>query len=280
MRCLRIALFSLFPVVTKGFSTVAPLTRYHSTILSSSRRYHPNPSNRNTSSTKSLSHTYRPHSSSSALSTSPSGIDDLPILYQAGVFFGIYVIMAISTSQTIKVIDGFSKSVLGLEKWRAGFIDTSLPFLLGLMFLVAGVAHFTANDAFCQIYPPLKTWGIWYIPGSAQFHVAWTGIVEILGGSGLLLGAFQSLMQNEEDDDNFILKLVKPCSAGLLFILTILVTPANIYMYTHGALMGDIMPPLDLSFHYVRFIVQVLLLSQLFVLAKDSFFFAWGDELD
>ena len=40
------------------------------------------------------------------------------------------------------------------------------------------------------------------------------------------------------------------------------------------------MPPLDLSFHYVRFVVQVLLLSTLWILAKDSFFFVWGDELD
>ena len=66
----------------------------------------------------------------------------------------------------------------------------------------------------------------------------------------------------------------------MLFLLTVLVTPANIYMYTHGAVMGADMPPLDVSFHYIRFVIQVLLLSTLFVLAKDGLFFAWGDELD
>lgn len=217
----------------------------------------------------------------SALLASPSGIDELPVLFQTSIFFGIYVLLGISTSQAIKAIDSISKSVIGLEKWRDQFIDTSLPLLLGLVFLAAGVGHFLAFEAFCDIYPPIGTWGIWYFPGTSAFHVTWTGIVEILGGGGLLLGGLQSVLGlgDDDDEDSWILKLIKPASAATLFLLTIVVTPANIYMYTHGALMGD-MPPLDVSFHYTRFIVQVLLLSQLFVLAKDSFFFAWGDELD
>ena len=51
-------------------------------------------------------------------------------------------------------------------------------------------------------------------------------------------------------------------------------------MYTHGVTMGDSMGELAVSFHYIRFAVQVLFLSLLFVIAKDSFFFTWGDELD
>ena len=30
-------------------------------------------------------------------------------------------------------------------------------------------------EAFKAIYPPLGTWGCWYLPGSSDFHVAWTG---------------------------------------------------------------------------------------------------------
>ena len=111
----------------------------------------------------------------------------------------------------------------------------------------------------------------------------------MVGGGGLLFGVVRSFImmgysndnaEGEENDDDWSLKLIQPISAGTLFVLTVLVTPANIYMYTHGATMGDNMGELDVSFHYVRFAVQVLFLSLLFVVAKDSFFFAWGDELD
>ena len=49
-------------------------------------------------------------------------------------------------------------------------------------------------------------------------------------------------------------------------------------MYTHGATMGT--GPLPLAFHYVRFAVQCVLLGLLATLAKDSFFYAWGDEIE
>jgi len=162
-------------------------------------------------------------------------------------------------------------------------VDTSLPILLGLVYVSGGIGHFALADAFRDIYPPIGTWGIWYLPGSAEFHVAWTGVVEVLGGGGLLFGGLRSslgMADDDDEDDNWILKLVQPISAAVLFLLTVLVTPANIYMYTHGATMGDSMGVLDVSFHYFRFGFQVLFLSLLFVVSKDSFFFAWGDELD
>jgi len=180
-----------------------------------------------------------------------------------------------------KALEVISKSVIGLERWRDNVIDTTLPLLLGLLYLTAGIGHFANADAFQDIYPPKGTWGIWYLPGSAEFHVAWTGLVEILGASGLLFGAARSILagDDEGDDESLAINLIKPISAATLLLLTIVVTPANIYMYTHGATMGD-MAPLDISFHYTRFVVQVAFLSLLITLARDSFFFAWGDELD
>ena len=73
-------------------------------------------------------------------------------------------------------------------------------------------------------------------------------------------------------------KFIPPAACAGLLLLTIAVTPANIYMYTHGATMGT--GPLPLTFHYIRFAVQCVLLGLLATLAKDSFFYAWGDEIE
>ncbi|KAL7509541.1 hypothetical protein ACHAXN_009551 [Cyclotella atomus] len=209
-----------------------------------------------------------------SLHVSPSGIDEWPLVSQTAVFFGTYAALAAATAPTIKLIDGVSKSI-GMERWRLNVIVTTLPIILGLFYLAAGVRHFANSQAFQDIYPPIGTWGIWYLPGSAEFHVAWTGMVEVLGAVGLLLGAARDILGLEEDG---LVNFIKPISAALLFVLTVVVTPANIFMFTHGAVMGD-MAPLD-TFHVTRFAVQVLLLSLLFTLARDGFFFAWGEELD
>lgn len=219
------------------------------------------------------------------LSNSPSGIDELPILAQAATFIGVYGALGIGTAAGSKGLDILSTEVFGLERWRGAVIETFLPGALGSVYLLAGAGHFLAADAFCNIYPPQGTWGFWYLPGSASFHVAWTGCVEVLGGLGLWWGVFRSMAANNDDGDeeeegNLIPRLVQPISALTLFALTCLVTPANIYMFTHGATFGPDMPPLGLQFHLTRFAIQVQVLSLLLALAKDSFFFAWGDELD
>ena len=127
----------------------------------------------------------------------------------------------------------------------------------------------------------MGTWGIWYLPGSAAFHVAWTGVVELVCGAGLIFSGIRDAIGSEDgEEENILINFIKPICASTLFLLTILVTPANIYMFTHGAVMGEDMAPLDMSFHVTRFTVQVAFLSLLFTLARDSFFYAWGDELD
>lgn len=210
-------------------------------------------------------------------------MDELPLALQAGAFVGIYALLGAATSASVRAVDALSSSAaIGLERWRGRFVETSLPLALGAFYLAAGAGHFVDAGAFAAIVPPDGTWGVWRVPGSAEFHVAWTGAAEVLGGGGLAYGGLRSVLGagGEEEDESWPLKLLRPASAGALFLLTILVTPANIYMYTHGATMGEGMGALDLSFHYFRFGLQVLLLSLLFVLAKDSLFFAWGDELD
>jgi uncharacterized membrane protein len=220
--------------------------------------------------------------SSSIIKASPSGIDEWPLISQTLVFFGAYVALASASYPTIKLLETFSQFVVGLERWRIYVIDSTLPILMGLVYLLGGIGHFVAAESFQDIYPPIGTWGIWYLPGSAAFHVAWTGVVELLGGAGLIFSGIRDAIgseDGEEENNMLLINFLKPICASVLFVLTIMVTPANIYMFTHGAVMGD-MAPLDVSFHYIRFAVQVTFLTLLFTLARDSFFYAWGDELD
>ena len=128
-------------------------------------------------------------------------------------------------------------------------------------------------EAFKAIYPPLGTWGCWYLPGSSDFHVAWTGAAELLGGAGLLLGCLLSVVGQEStptasgvgiagqdlySGDRYILAedtasqlrawagragpQLRLRAGRAVFFLVLAVSPANMYMYTHGAVMPGVTP--------------------------------------
>ncbi|KAJ8599820.1 hypothetical protein CTAYLR_004026 [Chrysophaeum taylorii] len=190
----------------------------------------------------------------------PSGIDALPLAEQAAVFASVYAGLGASTVLATRGVESL-KQIEAFRQWTRTF------FLIGAIFAVIGVSHFTAEDAYLGIYPPRGTWGFWNLPGSPEFHVRWTGAAEILGGAGLFIGG----LAKEIAPDTAVAKLA-PLASVALFALVLCVTPANIYMYTHGAEMVGIPPPgpLPLTFHYVRFALQVLLLTVLATLASSS----------
>eukprot|EP00878_Enallax_costatus_P006079 GHUV01006375.1.p1 GENE.GHUV01006375.1~~GHUV01006375.1.p1 ORF type:complete len:247 (+),score=61.17 GHUV01006375.1:223-963(+) len=138
-------------------------------------------------------------------------------------------------------------------------------FPLGPIFIAAGVAHFTAEQGFKNMYPHQGAWGFWSLPGSDKFHVYWTGAAEILGGLGMCIGALPL---------NSIPSWLCPTSALGLFFLTAAVTPANIYMYTHnapGPLPESAEPAaLPWPFHALRGVMQMVLLAVLWGIATAS----------
>lgn len=128
--------------------------------------------------------------------------------------------------------------------------------------MAAGAAHFAVKSDFENIYPYRGAWGLWYLPGSPEFHVVWSGIAELLLGAGLTVGTLMNLLTATSGSD-----LVEKSALGLL-VLTALVTPANIFMYTHGARLPVSQPPVAVEFHYIRAALQSILFAQFYTLAQ------------
>ena len=112
------------------------------------------------------------------------------------------------------------------------------------------------------MYPHQGAWGVWRLPGTPRFHVAWTGVAEVAGGLGLLSGAYLAWLPA-------VPEWLESASALGLIALTVAVTPANTYMFTHNA-PGPLPPDADESAltippagHFARFLLQVFLLSLL-----------------
>ena len=129
--------------------------------------------------------------------------------------------------------------------WYAPFYSV-LPFILSATFIAAGIAHFVIEDTFTAFVPKKGSWGgLWNVPAPGasqlgityeQYHCYWTGIAEIGAGLLLILTKLQVV--------DFIPEQIP---AFMLLLLTVAVTPANIYMFTHDPDVPRI-PPLPYPF--------------------------------
>jgi uncharacterized membrane protein len=175
---------------------------------------------------------------------SPSGINVLPLSNQAIIVANIFLALFFSTYGLISLFD----YVVGTYPTFSYILSIwqSTWFLLGPIFVLAGIAHFVIDKEFMNIVPPNGAWGFWYVPGNKLFHVYWTGVAEVLLGSLLTIGGVSQLLDISLPL-NFLkgAELVNVSSFGLL-LLTIMVTPANVYMYTHGARLPMSSPQVSL----------------------------------
>jgi len=178
-----------------------------------------------------------------------------------------FAALAAGTSVCINLWHGPGEALTQATLGPNGFdnlTSTVFPIVFGIIFAVVGVLHFVAKDNFVLIVPPRGTWGgLWQAPAPfaeelgvtyEEFHTYWTGVAEFLGGLWLLAGGL-GLTDTQ-------------LPAILLFLLTIGVTPANLYMFTHDAHPGENVPRLAYPIgHIARFVVQCGLLSNFWIMA-------------
>jgi len=196
-----------------------------------------------------------------------SGINTLPTQTQSAVFFSIFLGLALGTIGLSSFLDDITLKYDWVQTWRYTW-----P-LLGVIYAAAGVTHFTLEEEYSNIYPAKGSWGLWNLPGSAKFHVQWTGVAEVLGGLGLVIGGlYDAFAPVYTEIPNVITKagIGSDAAAGLL-LLTLVVTPANIYMYTHGAKLPMDGPEIPVAGHAVRGVMQIVLLALLYQMGQGSF---------
>ena len=174
----------------------------------------------------------------------------------AFLFFGSF-----SFVNLLNGVQGLSSDFFDL--WRLTFAP-----VLGLIFAAAGATHFTNQKDYAAIVPPEGTWGFFTVPtpGIASlpgdmsyedYHVFWTGVAELTGGLALLAGGLGAGV------------VPKEFAAFCLLCLTVAVTPANIYMFTHDAQMGEL-PEIEYpNGHAARAVLQCVLIGLLW---KTAFY--------
>ena len=191
---------------------------------------------------------------------SPSGINTLDEPLQAAVIGALTVGLG---ALTVAIAGPGFDALRGSSLW-----ELSRPTwpLLGLIYVAAGIAHFTETDGFENFTPPNGTWGFWFTPFSPRINVLWTGAAEIFGGAWMTFGAAAPLLGISLPAE---LGPVVSDGALTLFLVTLAVTPANYYALTHGANF-----PLDVeaspASHLVRLAFQAVLLAMTWEMAGTT----------
>ena len=113
-----------------------------------------------------------------------------------------------------------------------------LKYLLGLLFVAAGLNHFLSPDFYLKIMPPALPWHLFLVYAS--------GVFEVLLGAALLI------------------KRTTRLAAWGLIALLVAVYPANIHM----ALNPDLFPEYSRAALWARLPIQLILIAWVYWYAR------------
>eukprot|EP00751_Fragilariopsis_kerguelensis_P019936 CAMPEP_0170884654 /NCGR_PEP_ID=MMETSP0734-20130129/35168_1 /TAXON_ID=186038 /ORGANISM="Fragilariopsis kerguelensis, Strain L26-C5" /LENGTH=256 /DNA_ID=CAMNT_0011269427 /DNA_START=12 /DNA_END=779 /DNA_ORIENTATION=- len=173
---------------------------------------------------------------------------------------GLSASLVVGTSLLVTILSTIEQKVLPDNSWF-GTLGNVGTIPLGVIFAAIGAAHFAKPETFTSIVPPKGTWGgLWQVPAPGadkfgvtyeEYHTYWSGLAELLGGLLLAASGFGLVPVTIQQFDAF-----------LMLILTLAVTPANIYMATHDAQMEGGPPPMAYpDAHIFRGVIQIILLA-------------------
>lgn len=224
-----------------------------------------------------------PIESSSSTTTTTTSTTTTTIQYigtmddriQQITFIIAFIALGFGTQLCIHLWYTIGMTLLGIDYFYT--IQTQIfPIVFGTIFALVGICHFIFVQNFARIVPPYNCWGqLWKVPAPyhtqmnisyEEYHSYWTGMVEFLGGIWLLYtGIMSDVLSSSSLSTSSSAATILP--ATLLFLLTIGVTPANLYMFTHNASPGGIVPSLQYPYgHIARFILQCGLLSNFYIM--------------
>jgi len=179
-------------------------------------------------------------------------------------FVSILVGVVVGSFGFVALYD-FAETILPVSIFQPFY--TVLPYVLSSTFIAAGIAHFVLEETFVAFVPPLGTWGgLWQIPAPlseklgltyGQYHSFWSGIAEVVVSSSLIATTAGVID-------------LGPIPAYLMYLLTLAVTPANIYMFTHNPDV-PVIPPVTYPYaHGGRGVLQCALMGVFYKLAVHS----------
>lgn len=171
-----------------------------------------------------------------------------------------FTYIGIMTSVFLKIYKRLD--VKGAKWWST--LKQTWPLMGVFPYMASGyLFHFVDVDEFLCITPPNGTWGWWYLPVSQEFQLAATGYAEII--CGFLLAVCGIMLPKH----SWAVSL-RQQSALVLFVITIGMTFANIFMLTHGVWAYELQEPMPVIFHAVRWTIQGLWLSNLWYMATHD----------
>jgi len=201
---------------------------------------------------------------------------DLTEVQQSLVVAAMFAYIAVLTVVFLRlyhVAETSDKVPAFVKKWWP-YLPQTWPLMGAILYVPVGCTHFISpyyENNIC-IMPPYGTWGWYKVPGSADFHVKWTGCTEIVCGAAL---AASGMLDRRASTFPWA-KPVRKVVAPILFVLTGSVTFAHGYILTHGA-WGFDDKPMPLGFHAFRNLIQALWLSNLLYMSvRDNLGYANG----